>query len=244
MTGGEGAILVTGAASGIGRATAAKLVESGRAVVGADLDEPGLASVRAELGSRFDPVCIDLADAEAILALLARLSSGQPSLSAIVHSAALFPPATLSEITIDLWDKVMAVNVRAAFVLARAAPAAFGAGGSLVFLTSGSGLIEAANDPFQRPFALYGSSKAALDRFAAGVTDELASFGIAVTTITPGAFVPTPGTAQIDTSTAPTMATTSASRVAVAVAWLASAPRMEFAGKRLSALDFGRSWAR
>src|SRR3546814_17543666 len=58
--------------------------------------------------------------------------------------------------------------------------------------------LAGAADPFMRPFALYGASKAALDRFAAGTAPDLAATGIAVTTITPGAFVETPGAAAID----------------------------------------------
>src|SRR3546814_20198601 len=74
--------------------------------------------------------------------------------------------------------------------------------GSLIFLTSGAGAVAGAADPFMRPFALYGASKAALDRFAAGIAPDLAATGIAVTTITPGAFVETPGTPASDISDA------------------------------------------
>src|SRR3546814_2443666 len=76
-----------------------------------------------------------------------------------------------------------------------------------------------------RPFALYGASKAALDRFAAGIAPDLAATGIAVTTITPGAFVETPGTAAIDMSDAADLGRIDVDRVGAAVAWLAAAPR-------------------
>src|SRR3546814_9392428 len=136
----------------------------------------------------------------------------------------------------------MAVNLRAAFVLARAGTQAMQGDGSLIFLTSGAGAVAGAADPFMRPFALYGASKAALDRFAAGIAPDLAATGIAVTTITPGAFVETPGTTAIDMSDAADLGRIDVDRVGAAVAWLAAAPRLEHAGARLDAKLFGRDW--
>src|SRR3546814_13018755 len=62
-------------------------------------------------------------------------------ISAIVHSAGLFPQAGLAATSLQLWDSVMAVNLRAAFVLARAGTQAMQGDGSLIFLTSGAGAV-------------------------------------------------------------------------------------------------------
>src|SRR3546814_15935071 len=75
-------------------------------------------------------------------------------ISAIVHSAGLFPQAGLAATSLQLWDSVMAVNLRAAFVLARAGTQAMQGDGSLIFLTSGAGEVAGAAEPFMRPFEI------------------------------------------------------------------------------------------
>lgn len=238
----DSAILVTGAAAGIGLSTARHLVASGRRVVGADCDHDALAKASAMLGPSFSPCHVDLADAEAAEALAARAAQGG-GLGGIVHSAGLFPQRNLADTSTEMWDRVMAVNLRAAFLLAREGARVMRNGGSLVFLTSGAGRMAAAADPFQRGFTLYGASKAGLDRLAAGVAVELAAIGIAVVLVTPGAFVDTPGTAQVDlAAVAATMPRIGADHVGRAVAWLAAAPRLEHAGGYLDACRFGRTW--
>lgn len=235
------AILVTGAASGIGLATTACLIAEGHPVVGVDVDAEALADAARRLGPHFSPLRHDLIDAAATAALVAELAGGN-GLRAIVHSAALFPQADLAETDVALWDRVMAVNVRAAFVLARAGALAMRVGGSLVLLTSGAGGLAAAADAFQRRFLAYGASKAALDRLAAGIAVEMAAAGIVVTTVSPGAFVETGGTSRVDLAAAPRIARVAVDHVGRAVAWLAAAPRTELAGARLAATGFGREW--
>lgn len=237
----HGGILVTGAASGIGLATARRVIDAGHFVIGVDVDRDGLAVAAERLGARFDPRPHDLTDALATAELVVGLGD-EVGLRAIVHSAALFPQADLAETDIAMWDRVMAVNIRAAFVLAKAGMSAMPAGGSLVLLTSGAGGLAAAADPFQRRFLAYGASKAALDRFAAGIAVDLAPSNIVVNTISPGAFVETGGTSLVDLAAAPDIVRIDVDRVGQAVAWLASTPRVELAGMRLTATGFGRDW--
>lgn len=232
------AIIVTGAAAGIGRATADSLLQMGRTVVGIDYDRQALARATKELGPSFISMPVDLGDSERTIALVESVAR-RFELAAIIHCAGLFPQTSLAETSVELWDKVMAVNLRCAFILAREGSKAMRTGGALVFLTSGAGLIPSASDPFQRQFSLYGASKAALDRFAAGIAVDLAKARIAVVTITPGA---SPGTAAIDLADAPHMARVDVAHVGTAVAWLALVPRLELAGRRLDATRFGRDW--
>ena len=239
------AIIVTGAASGIGLETAIALGEQGRTVALCDIDEPMLAvaavQVRAVGG---EPIALptDLRDERAIIELV-RTAGARHRLGGIVHSAGLFPQLSFAESELTDLDQVMAVNFRAAFALAKAGVEAMGgAGGALVFLTSGAGLLEMASDPFQQRFSLYGASKAALDRWALGIARELIAANVAVSTVTPGAFVRTPGTSRIDLEKMPDPKEIDASAVGKAVAWLASEPRMHLAGHRLNAAEYGHTW--
>lgn len=239
------AIIVTGAAAGIGRETAMVLGAAGRTVVLCDMDMDGLEAAAAETrDTGGDPIVfpVDLRDERAVDDLVRTTVSRHP-LGGIVHSAGLFPQLSFAESELPDLDAVMAVNFRAAFALAKAGAAAMsGKGGALVFLTSGAGLLEMASDPFQQRFSLYGASKAALDRWALGIARELSEAGIAVSTITPGAFCRTSGTSRLDLADAELAQEIDAGAVGRAVAWLASEPRMHLAGRRLSAVDFGTAW--
>jgi NAD(P)-dependent dehydrogenase (short-subunit alcohol dehydrogenase family) len=117
-----------------------------------------------------------------------------------------------------------------------------GQGGALVFLTSGSGLMSAASDTLQRGFALYGASKATLDRWVAGVAPELAATGIHASTITPGAFVETAGLARAGVVPPSGAKVISATRVAEAILRLVEDRSGMFTGQRLSAATFGVDW--
>lgn len=202
------------------------------------MDGEAAASAAAQAGGDTVAVTADVTDDAALAAVIA---SATP-LAAIVHCAASFPRIDLAQTSIADFDRIMAVNLRAAVQLTLLGAPAMRDGGAMVFLTSGSGLLALAPDPFQRGFSLYGASKAALDRWVAGVAVELAPSGIFATTITPGAFVETPGLAGTGALPPPGSASISAERVAEAVVRIAEDRSGQFAGQRLSAATFGDSW--
>jgi NAD(P)-dependent dehydrogenase (short-subunit alcohol dehydrogenase family) len=233
--------IVTGAAAGIGRAVAFALAARGWAVVAVDLDREGAERVAATAGRGAVAIAADLANEATVGDIVVRAGEDGP-LAAVVHCAALFPQIPLVETRVSDFDRVMAVNLRAAVQLTLLAGLAMPDGGAMVFLTSGSGLLAAAADPFQRGFALYGASKAALDRWVAGVAPELAEAGISASTITPGAFVATPGLARAGVVPPPGAATIAAERVAEAIVRLVEDQSGTFAGARLNAAEFGATW--
>jgi NAD(P)-dependent dehydrogenase (short-subunit alcohol dehydrogenase family) len=233
-------VIVTGAGAGIGRATARALALRGWRVVLCDIDGDAVADAAAEAGHGAVALAADITDDEALKNMMAHASG---TLAAVVHCAALFPRISLKDTRIAEFDRVMAVNLRAAAHLTLLAAPAMDDGGALVFLTSGSGLLSAASDPFQRGFALYGASKAALDRWVAGVAPELAEAGIFASTITPGAFVETPGLARAGVTPPPDAQKITAQAVADAIVRLVDDRTGRFSGGRLSAAEYGQSWS-
>lgn len=241
------AALVTGAASGIGRASAQALARTGVAVLATDIDDEGCRRVAegiVQSGGRAEALRLDVRDDAAVAGAVAHAVSAFGRLDSVVHSAGVFPRGRFADATVETFDRVVAINLRAAFVLAKAALPRLRAagGGSLMFLTSGSGLISALADPMQREFSIYGASKAALDRWALGIAEELAALNIAVDVLTPGAFVDTPGVRAVASAEAACAQRIEARRVGEAVAWAATHPQL--GGRRLNAVEFGRGWGR
>src|SRR3546814_6598858 len=83
------------------------LVAGGRTVAAADRDRVALGQAAEALGSGFVPMPVDLADAAETEALVERVAADF-GISAIVHSAGLFPQAGLAATSLQLWDSVMA----------------------------------------------------------------------------------------------------------------------------------------
>lgn len=161
--------MVTGAARGIGAATAALLTASGWEVVGLDVVAP------ATPGSWRQ---VDLGNAEASVAAIADL----PQIDALVNNAAVQHATPLLETSDAAWDAVMAVNLRAPFVLTKACAERLSAsGGSIVNVASVHGLATSAN------VAPYAASKGGLIALTRAAAIELAERGIRVNAVVPGA---------------------------------------------------------
>jgi NAD(P)-dependent dehydrogenase (short-subunit alcohol dehydrogenase family) len=159
--------LVTGGASGIGAATAAKLRAEGVRVVTADL-APG-ADER-----------LDVTDPEAVAALVARLGP----VGILVHSAGIVGPSRpLCELGLDEWHTTFRVNVDGTFLLCRAVvPAMVSAGwGRVVTLAS---IAAKDGNPAQ---SAYSASKAAVVALTKSLGKELATTGVLVNAVAPAA---------------------------------------------------------
>jgi NAD(P)-dependent dehydrogenase (short-subunit alcohol dehydrogenase family) len=175
--------LVTGASGGIGRATAVALAAEGaRLVLGdvADLlktaqavfeagDLPA-ATVRLDVTSR--------ADAEAAVA---RAIEQYGRLDILVNNAGVGKPAPLAEVTDDLWDWMIDVNLKGPFICARAAAPHLGRGSAIVNVAS---LAGRASSPVMA--CAYSASKAGLLGLTRHLAKELGPRGIRVTAVNPG----------------------------------------------------------
>lgn len=115
--------LVTGGSSGLGRATARTLASAGADVAvvargSADLEQTA-EQVRAR-GVRASTAMVDLADADAIEWAVRRVHSELGRVDVLVNAAGTDVPGPVAELDVAAWDKVLAVNLRASFLLAKA----------------------------------------------------------------------------------------------------------------------------
>jgi 3-oxoacyl-[acyl-carrier protein] reductase len=118
------AALVTGASSGLGRATAVALAHAGADVAllarsGADLQRVAR-EIGEGTGRRALPLPLDLADEEALLAAVDHAVAAFGRVDVLVNAAGTDAPGSVEELAFPDWDRVLAVNLRAPFVLAKA----------------------------------------------------------------------------------------------------------------------------
>jgi NAD(P)-dependent dehydrogenase (short-subunit alcohol dehydrogenase family) len=182
--------LVTGAGRGIGRAAAAALAQAGAHVVlasrtAAELAE--LAGAIREAGGAAEPLVLDVCDVEATRAAIA----AQPAFDVLVNNAGTNRPAPFLDVTVEDYDAVTDLNVRAAFFVAQAVARRMveeSVKGSIVNISSQMGHVGGENR------TVYCATKHALEGLTKAMAIDLASHGIRVNTLCP-TFVRTPMTA-------------------------------------------------
>jgi NAD(P)-dependent dehydrogenase (short-subunit alcohol dehydrogenase family) len=171
--------IVTGAASGVGRATTVRLLERGAHVVAVDLAP----SVHELAGVDVAAVEGDVALAETAEAAVAAARERWQRLDVLVNNAAMILYKGILDTSEEEWDRLLAVNVRGAFLFSRAAIPAMleGGGGAIVSTASISGLVGL---PGQ---AAYAASKGAIVQLTKQLAVEYAPHGIRVNAVAPGA---------------------------------------------------------
>jgi NAD(P)-dependent dehydrogenase (short-subunit alcohol dehydrogenase family) len=175
------AAVVTGATSGIGRAAATALAEAGWWVLASGRDEERGREVGADLGERGEFAPGDLTIGGMPEALIERAERSAP-LGLLVNCAGMHFLAMLPDTDPQRWDELMALNVRAAMMTARAAiPAMRTAGGGVIVnVSSEAGLVAV---PGQ---VAYNVSKAALLMLTQSIAVDHAEDGIRAVSICPG----------------------------------------------------------
>lgn len=176
--------IVTGGARGIGAATARRLAADGHAVAVLDLlseQAAETASGIASDGGRALGVGVDVADADAVSAAVARVADelGPPTI--LVNNAGILRDNLLFKMTEDDWDSVLRVHLRGAFVVTRAVQSHMvSAGwGRIVNLSSTSALGH-------RGQANYSAAKAGMQGFTKTLAIELGKFGVTANAVAPG----------------------------------------------------------
>jgi NAD(P)-dependent dehydrogenase (short-subunit alcohol dehydrogenase family) len=176
--------LVTGAARGIGLATAKRFLADGWRVALLDIDGENLHRAFATLpkSDGIVAICCDVADAEGVARALATVAEKFRRLDALVNNAgiAIFKP--ILDVTYEDWSRVLAVNLTGPFLCTQAAAPLMrdSGGGAIVNITSISGLRASTLR------ATYGTSKAGLAHLTQQQAVELASLGIRVNAVAPG----------------------------------------------------------
>jgi len=174
------AVLVTGATSGIGLATATRLHAEGARILATGRDrDRGEALVRS-CGDRIRFIAADLAEPGAADALSAGCIQAFGSFDALVNSAALDHTDELAAISMAEVRRVFDVNTFAAIALMQAAARSMARGGSIVNITS---RLAAVGVP---TMAVYAASKGAVQALTLSAAVELAPRGIRVNAVAPG----------------------------------------------------------
>ncbi|MGW5456148.1 3-oxoacyl-ACP reductase FabG [Nocardia sp. NPDC003979] len=183
---------VTGAARGIGAATAARLAEAGCAVAVVDLD-PDAAKLAAgkinAAGGTAIGIGCDVSDEAQVADAVARTVADLGSLDVLVNNAGVLRDNLLFKMSVDDWDTVMSVHLRGAFLCSRAAQKHMvdNRSGAIVNTSSVSALGN-------RGQANYAAAKAGIQGLTRTLAMELGPFGIRVNAVAPG-FIATEMTA-------------------------------------------------
>ena len=177
--------IVTGAASGIGRATAIRLAAEGAAVVIADVNEQGAGDVAksiSEGGGRALAVPVDVTDAPGVRAMTEQAVTAFGKVDILVSNAGWDRAGPFADTDEELWDRVIAINYRGHLATCHAALPYMRerGGGRIVTVASDAGRVGSSGE------VVYSGAKGAVIAFTKGLAREVARYGINVNCVAPG----------------------------------------------------------
>jgi NAD(P)-dependent dehydrogenase (short-subunit alcohol dehydrogenase family) len=178
-------VVVSGAALGIGRATAAKFAQEGASLVIQDIQERPLLALRDELrrtGARVEAIVGDVSQVEDCQAMIRAAVEAYGRVDVVVANAGIISLGDMLESTVDDWDKVMEIDGKGMFLTCKYAIEAMlkTGGGSIVCLSSISGVAG------QNRQATYGPAKFVATGLTKHLAVEWAGRGIRVNAVAPG----------------------------------------------------------
>jgi rhamnulose-1-phosphate aldolase/alcohol dehydrogenase len=180
--------LVTGAASGLGRATAKRLSDEGACVVVADRDLDGATKFAAELGGADKAVAVamDVTSEAEIASAIAATNLAFGGIDIVINNAGISIAKPITQTTVADWDLQLDIMARGSFLVSREAAKALIAqklGGDIVYISSKNSVFAGANN------VAYGATKAAQSHQVRLLAVELGEYGIRVNGINPDGVV-------------------------------------------------------
>ncbi len=178
-------ILVTGAASGIGQATALRLLDEGARVVAADiagLDDTRAEAEKAATADRLATVAMNVGDEASVIAGVRSAVETLGGLDALVNAAGILRAAHTQQTSLELWNQIIGVNLTGTFLVVREALPALLANtrGTVVNFSSTSA-------SFAHPYmAAYAASKGGVQAFTHSLALEYARDGLRAVCVAPG----------------------------------------------------------
>jgi 3-oxoacyl-[acyl-carrier protein] reductase len=181
----ERVAIVTGAARGIGAATARRLAKDGMAVAVLDLNaEESVAKEIETAGGKAIAVGADVSDPDQVDAAVAEVADRLGAPTVLVNNAGVLRDNLLFKMSVDDWDTVMAVHLRGAFLMSKAVQGHMveAGWGRIVNLSSTSALGN-------RGQVNYSAAKAGMQGFTKTLAIELGRFGVTANAVAPGFIV-------------------------------------------------------
>jgi len=180
--------VVTGAARGIGRAVVLELLKQGRVVAGIDINAEQLKeleNVVKEAGFSCETYCVDITDSAAFIEILESLADKHGGIGILVNNAGITRDKLLLQMSDEDFDKVIDVNLRAAFIAMRVAARSMVRNkfGRIISLSSVAGVMGNAGQ------SNYAASKAGLIGLTKTVARELAKKNVTANCVAPGFIV-------------------------------------------------------
>ena len=231
-------MLVTGGASGIGRAAAIRFAQEGATVFVADLNLAGAQAVAAEIGTAAHAVAVDIADAASNRAMVDAVIAGAGRLDIAFLNAGYYGAAQgLDTVDEVLFDRLIAINLKGTFNGIKAVQPVIAQGGAVIVTASAAGVIGHPDNP------AYSAAKHGIVGLVKSCVTAFAEKGARINAICPGGvltpLIGVPDVAIIppgDLGRVPLRGMGSAQHVAEVALWLAS-PEAGFINGQAQVVD-------
>jgi len=173
--------VVTGAARGLGRAVARLYALEGAVVYALDRIEDEVATLADEPGD-IRPRRLDLTDAADVARVFAAIEAEAGRIDVLVNNAGIIFYHPVEDVSVEDWDRLMAVNLRGPFLCTRAVAKGMKARrqGAIINVSSNAGIVGGLNE------SAYCAAKFGLEGFSRSLSKEFGPHNVSVNTITPG----------------------------------------------------------
>jgi 3-oxoacyl-[acyl-carrier protein] reductase len=174
--------IVTGSASGIGRAIATKLAAAGASVVIADRNFAGAQAVASALGEKTVAVSVDVSDEHAVAGMVETCRESFGDCTLLVNNAGIVQQGRFETLSVSDWDRMIAVHLRGTFLCTHAVIGPMLAAGDGVIINIASQLAQIGGIELTH----YSAAKAGIIGFTKSLAREVSTRGVRVNAVAPG----------------------------------------------------------